>query len=141
MKAIGQTKHAGFQFGIRRTFPCSLEDTWDFLFSTFGISHWLGQLKDCTLHENESYHTSDDFIGLIKVLKPYSHIRLTWKKPEWQNTSTIQIRCIASAPHKTIISIHQEKLDSKEQREEMKEHWTQIIDVLAKSMSINLGAS
>ena len=78
-KNIGQTKDVGFQFGIRKTFPISIENAWDFLFTDKGINVWLGELAH-ELEIKKPYKTNDGIEGLVRVLKPYSHIRLNWKK-------------------------------------------------------------
>jgi uncharacterized protein YndB with AHSA1/START domain len=127
-KVKGQTKDVGFEIGVRKTFPVTTDKTWDFLFSKNGINDWLGIVSgELTL--NTKYRTKDGTEGTVKVFKPSSHIRLTWKKKEWPNTSTVQIRVI-NAKKGTTISFHQEKLLDAIQRSEMKKHWE---DILAKS--------
>jgi uncharacterized protein YndB with AHSA1/START domain len=129
IKIIGQTKDLGFQIGIRRTFSISTEKAWDFLFSDNGLKIWLGELISGDFSINQDYQTKEGVIGIIKVLKPFSHIRLTWKKNGWQNISTLQIRTIASKSG-TTISFHQEKLLDDNQRAEMKKHWENILTKL-----------
>lgn len=129
IKIIGQTKDVGFQIGIRRTFSISSKKTWDFLFSDKGLKIWLGELISGDLSINQDYQTKEGITGCIKVFKPFSHIRLTWKKNEWQNVSTLQIRIIVSKSG-TTISFHQEKLLDNNQRAEMKKHWENILSKL-----------
>lgn len=40
----GRTKDAGFQFGIKRTFPLESDLAWERLFSETGRRIWLGDL-------------------------------------------------------------------------------------------------
>jgi uncharacterized protein YndB with AHSA1/START domain len=125
-KTVGQTKNVGFQIGIRRTFPISVEKAWDLLFTDNGLKIWLGELISGGFSIHQGYQTKEGTIGHIKVLKPLSHIRLTWQKHDWQNISTLQIRIIATKSG-TTISFHQEKLLDANQREEMKKHWENIL--------------
>ena len=125
-KIIGQTKTVGFQVGVRRTFDVSPEFAWEFLFSDQGIVLWLGKPLSMNLTPGGLYKAENGNEGIIKVFKPYSHIRLTWKKKEWQNASTLQIRVINSKG-KATISFHQEKLLNVIQREEMKFHWEDVL--------------
>lgn len=122
---VGQTKDGGFQFGIRKTFSVSTEKVWNFLFSENGLKIWLGILKS-ELEIKKAYETENGTKGLVLVFKPNSHIRLNWKRKNWENMSTIQIRVIGNQK-KTTIAIHQEKLLNFEQRSEMKEHWNKIM--------------
>lgn len=132
-ETVGQTKNAGFQIGVRKTWPISINGAWDFLFSDEGLEIWLGKLMTNKLGLNKTYITEDGTEGKIKIVKPLSHIRLTWKKKNWTNMSTVQIRVI-NAKDKTTISFHQEKLLDNAQRVEMKNHWTNIIDKLSKKL-------
>jgi uncharacterized protein YndB with AHSA1/START domain len=125
---IGKTKDVGFQFGIRKTIHVSTEKVWDFLFSESGLKIWLGSLKN-ELELNKEFETENKITGLLRVSKPISHIRMNWKTATWTNMSTIQIRVIGNE-HKTTIAIHQEKLLNSDQRNEMKEYWTEIIEKL-----------
>jgi L-rhamnose mutarotase len=67
------------------------------------------------------------------VFSPYSHIRLTWKKKEWNNTTIFQLRTI-DLHGATEIRIHHEELQSLAQKEEMKKYWYQILDRLKRSI-------
>ena len=95
-----------------------------FLFSENGLKIWLGELKN-ELELKKNFETENRIIGLLRVFKPNSHIRLNWKPKNWENMSTVQIRLIGNE-NKTTIAIHQEKLLNTEQRYEMKEYWTGI---------------
>jgi hypothetical protein len=46
---------------------------------------------------------------------------MTWKKPGWENRSTVQVRVIDNG-EKSIVSFHQEKLQDADQRAGMKEY-------------------
>ena len=85
-----------------------MEKAWDFLFSDKGIKIWLGKLKN-ELEINKKYETENGISGLVRIFKPYSHIRISWKPKNWENSSTLQIRVLGD-DEKTTIAIHQEKL-------------------------------
>lgn len=123
---IGKTIGAGFQFGIRKTFPVSAEKAWDFLFSKNGLNIWLGKLKN-ELEINKEYETENGITVNVRVFKGNSHIRLNWKPKKWKNMSTVQIRVIGNQ-EKATIAIHQENLSNPEQRAEMKEYWNEIME-------------
>ena len=133
-KVFGQTKDVGFQIGVRRTFPVSVNLAWDFLFSDKGLSFWLGKIDSGDIEPDNSYKTKEGIEGKISVLKPYSHIRLTWKRKDWENVSTLQIRVIP-AKEKTTISFHQDKLMNSGQREEMKSYWNKILEEIKNKLN------
>ena len=131
-KMTGQTKELGFQFGLRKTFAVPLESAWDFMFSEQGLKIWLGELEN-ELEIDEQFKTREGVEGLVRVFKPFSHIRLNWKNKNWDNNSTVQVRIFGNQK-KTTISFHQEKLLDAEQRDEMKEYWNKIVSKLAKEL-------
>jgi uncharacterized protein YndB with AHSA1/START domain len=136
IKIVGQTKNVGFQIGVRKTLPISIDIASDFLFSDEGLEIWLGKINVGRLEINGDYKTKDGIEGRVSVLKRNSHIRLTWKPKQWTNVSTLQIRVI-EAKDKTTISFHQEKLLDGSQREEMKKHWDKVIETLAEKIIAN----
>ncbi|MEO0572287.1 MAG: SRPBCC domain-containing protein [Bacteroidota bacterium] len=124
---VGKTKDVGFQFGLQRTFPVSEQHAWDFMFSDIGLGIWLGELK-IDLGPKKNYRTKEGVEGLVRVFKPNSHIRMTWKKEAWENTSIVQVRIIRKGKNKTVISFHQEKLINSKQRVEMSAYWNRKMD-------------
>lgn len=128
-KQIGKTKDVGWQFGLRKTFPLSQEYVWDFMFSEQGLKIWLGKL-DTELEIKKTYKTKNGISGFVRVFKPYSHIRMNWKKQNWDNLSTVQVRVIGNN-EKSTVSFHQEKLLNNEQREEMKVYWNEVMNKIA----------
>jgi uncharacterized protein YndB with AHSA1/START domain len=135
LKIVGRTKDAGFQIGVRKTFPVSAEQAWEFLFSAEGLSIWLGEVSEEGLGLKKSYTTKEGVEGKINVFKPYSHIRLTWKRKSWDNTSAVQVRII-DAKGKATISFHQDKLWDINQRAEMKLYWDKIVERIGKKLNI-----
>lgn len=129
-KTIGLTKDVGWQFGLQKTFPYAQEYLWDFMFSNKGLKIWLGHLKE-ELEIKKAFTTKDGIEGHVRILTPYSHIRMSWKKKDWENTSTVQVRVIGNH-EKATISFHQEKLLNNKQREEMKVYWNKKMTEMEK---------
>jgi len=133
-KIVGQTKDAGFQIGVRKTFAVSVETAWNFLFSKSGLSIWLGNIDMDSFELNKPYKTKEGIEGKINVFKPNSHIRLSWKPEYWSNTSALQIRVINSKG-KTTISFHQDKLLNSSQRDEMKRYWDKMMEKIENELT------
>jgi uncharacterized protein YndB with AHSA1/START domain len=129
-KEIGRTKDVGYQFGVRKTFPIAPPVMWDFLFSTEGLVLWLGEV-DGELEVKKEFSTPAGITGKVRVFKPYSHIRLNWRKNDWPNLSILQIRVIDNNG-KATVSFHQEKLLDLQQRSVMKDHWGAVLEKLVK---------
>jgi uncharacterized protein YndB with AHSA1/START domain len=130
IKPVGQTLSSGFQVGVRRTFPITIEDAWDLITSIRGIQTWLGEISSLSLHIGQQYMTEDGVSGEIRVVNQFQNIRLTWKKEDWIKASTLQIRTISNGKDKTTISFHQENLLDINAREEMKNRWEDVLDCL-----------
>ena len=127
---VGRTKDAGFQVGARRTFDIGREVAWNLLTSDAAIRVWLGDVTNLRLQPGATYTTADGATGEVRVVKPGSHIRLTWQPPGWQRASTIQVRVIPSGG-KTAVSLHQEQLAGPRERAEMQRRWYGVLDELA----------
>lgn len=128
---IGQTKTAGFQIGVRRTFSISVEQAWNFLTSEEGQRIWLGETCPLQLIKGAAYTTPSGAKGVIRVINPQVNLRLTWQPQEWADASTIQIRTISRGIN-TVISFHQERLPGAEERASMRHRWQQVIAELEK---------
>lgn len=133
-KQIGKTASAGFQVGVRRTFPIPQEQAWEMLTSPEGLTLWLGNSPSVQLEVGHSYQSDDGISGQFRVVKLYQQLRLTWQKKGWERPSTLQIRFLSSKPDKTTISFHQENLADSPIREQMKLHWEGVLLTLQKKI-------
>lgn len=129
-KTVGLTKDVGWQFGLRKTFQYSQENIWDFMFSDKGLRIWLGELEE-RLKINRPFKTREGIEGVVSVFKLYSHIRMKWKLPDWENMSTVQVRVMGDNT-KATIGFHQEKLLDNDQREEMRLYWNKKMAEIEK---------
>ncbi|MFZ6011450.1 MAG: SRPBCC domain-containing protein [Bacteroidota bacterium] len=131
IKTVGLTQAVGWEMGARKTFQISHEEAWDRFFSDRGLKIWLGNTK--TKYQDWepgiALSTKDGITAKLRVLKPYSHIRMAWQKPEWSNESTLQIRVMPSKD-KAVVSFHHEKLKNSRQRAEMMAHWQVVLEKL-----------
>ena len=134
-KVVGQTKDAGFQVGVRKTFTVPVDTAWSFLLSEEGRATWLGKLSTHNFEPGKAFTTKEGIEGTVSVLKPNSHIRLTWKPKHWTNFSAVQVRVI-DANGKATISFHQDKMLDGKQREEMKMYWDSILEKIGKQLHV-----
>ena len=133
----GKTKDVGFQVGARKVFSVSLNTAWRYILSPEGINHWLGTLSVYNLKPQEEYISYEGITAKIRVLKPISHLRMSWTTLDWNNKSTLQIRCISSGEN-TVISFHQENLFDVQQRETMKLHWRKALEKISRQLGANI---
>ncbi|MNJ61706.1 hypothetical protein D3C77_575110 [compost metagenome] len=129
-RPVGQTASTGFQIGVRRTFPITIEEAWD-LITHKGLNTWLGAISSFSMRMGQKYMTSEGISGEIRVVNQYQNIRLTWKKENWVKSSTLQIRTISKGDAKTTLSFHQENLADIDVREEMKMRWNETLNKLS----------
>lgn len=134
--SVGKTKDAGFQIGVRRTVPATVEAVWRFLTGAEGLRAWLGEAEGTVVREGENFATREGDSGRFTVVKPLSHVRLQWMKSDWEAPSTLQIRVLPAKQGATI-SIHQEKLSGPAAREEMKAHWEGVQEAIERQLAAN----
>ncbi|GGH22475.1 SRPBCC domain-containing protein [Paenibacillus segetis] len=133
----GQTATVGFQVGVRRTFPISQEQAWALLLSSKGLQVWLGDLPSLDLQVGHKFSSKDGIHGELRVVKPLHQLRMSWQRKGWEKPSTLQIRLYPNPSNadKTTISFHQEKLQDAWVREDMKQHWEEVVN---KIMELSL---
>lgn len=130
-REVGRTQSAGFQVGMRRTLPISLKDAWRLVTSAEGVRAWLGDGAARPLARGRAYTLADGSAGEVRVLKPDSHLRLTWRPNGWPRASTIQVR-VLPAGAKTTIALHQEHMPDCVAREQRRAHFAAALDALAR---------
>jgi activator of HSP90 ATPase len=135
-KPVGRTASGYFQVGVRRTFPISVEEAWDFILSSEGVKVWLGEPALTNFAVGRTFATKSGISGEIRVMNPHTNIRMSWGMKDWPNASTVQIRTIAVDPRKTTISFHQENLPDAQAREEMKRYWEEVLDKIKEIYSM-----
>ena len=99
------------------------------MFSKKGLNIWLGDNQSEQFDLNTKYKTINGIEGTVRVFKIHSHVRMSYNKPEWENSSTLQIRFIP-LKNKTTISFHLEKIKDSEQRVEVEKEWKFVITKL-----------
>lgn len=136
-RAVGETQEQGFEIGVQKMIYVPIDTLWNFIVSSKGIKLWLGDIDNLNLENGYKYKTKDGIEGEVRTIKKQERIRLTWKKREWDKPSTLQLTlsCPRNTQDKTNLRFHQEKLTSKEQREQMRKHWQGVLEKLAKITS------
>lgn len=107
---VGLTKDAGWQVGVRRTFPVSPDRAWDVLVEGEGRALWSEGAGDLRAQSD-------------------SHLRVTWTHLLLDRPSRLQLRVEEAATGATV-AVHQEMLSSELERSAMKEHWSAVLDRL-----------
>jgi len=125
----GKTRDAGYQAGARRTMPVSLEGAWRLITSPDAVKIWLGDSPDLSFIKGAVYHLPDGTTGEVRVFKPDSHLRLTWRPWDWDKPSTLQIRVIPNGD-KTVIAFHQENLPGPDARRQRLGFFKNVLDRL-----------
>ncbi len=130
-RTLGETASGGFEVGVQRTVPFNAETSWSLLKSSAGAEAWLGSRGDVSFAEGATFELADGTTGEIRVSKPDSHIRLTWKPKKWKRPSTIQVR-VTPKEERSVISFHQENMPDAAAREEQRAHFKTAVEKLKK---------
>jgi uncharacterized protein YndB with AHSA1/START domain len=116
---VGQTKDAGWEIGVSRTVPCSVDEAWSVLTSSAALRVWLG---DDRLPGDER----------LRSLRPGDRVRLRWRPPGVDHDTTLQVAVsLSSSKRGAVVRFHQEHLAGPDEREAMRTRWRQVLDELA----------
>ncbi len=137
----GKTAAAGYQVGVRKTWPVGLADAWQWLISPEGMGVWLN--ADATEPATVGFvlQTRDGVSCEFRVANEETNVRLRWHKPEWERATTVQVRTIPVSSDRTTISFHQEQLPDAEAREAMKRHWEAVSADVGRAIERHTAAS
>jgi uncharacterized protein YndB with AHSA1/START domain len=133
--AVGQTAETGFQIGVQRTLPISVDDAWQLLMSPEGVRAWLGDAAP-RWEKGEKYALRDGSAGEVRVFKPGSHLRLAVHPAGWPRASTLQVRVMPSGERKTVISFHQEHLPGAAERDARRRFFEAALDSLQANSAL-----
>lgn len=126
---VGKTKDVGWEIGVSRAFPCTVEQAWALLTSEAGLAVWLGVGAVLEPVPGAVYTAADGTTGEVCSFRPHDRIRLTWRPPGWSHDSTVQV-ALSGGSRSTTVRFHQERLDSSTERELQREHWRTVLDQL-----------
>jgi len=125
---VGVTKDAGIQIGVRKTIAITKEQAWTFLTSPQGLPLWIGNVPAFRMEKGFEYEAAEGVCGKITVVEPFQKVRMTWKRPEWDQPSRLQFYLLSAKGGKTTIAIHQEMLEDVYMREMMRRFWEKLLN-------------
>lgn len=132
-RVTGETADTGFQVGLRRTLPLSTEDAWRLVTSAEGVGIWLGGAPSGLRWEKgERYTLKDGSAGEVRVVKPGSHLRMTWQPEGWPRASTIQVRVMPASGGRSVLAFHHEHLPGPDEREARRAHYEAAAEALLR---------
>ena len=123
---VGKTKDAGWEIGVSKTLPRSVDDVWKFVTSSKGVRLWLGTGVKLPAEKGTTYETGDGTVGEIRSFRPGDRVRLTWQPADWDHESTVQV-AVTGGHDKSVLRFHQERLADADERERQRMHWTQVM--------------
>jgi uncharacterized protein YndB with AHSA1/START domain len=130
-REVGETKATGFQIGMRKTVPSSVESTWRLLTSPEGLEIWSGGGILQEWIPGTDIQFPNGTRGQVRVFKPGSHLRISWQPPGYPRPSLIQIR-VLDRGERSVISFHQEHLPDSATREKRRMFFQQAMAELEK---------
>jgi uncharacterized protein YndB with AHSA1/START domain len=134
-KEINQSEGLVHQVDIEESVNMPLKNVWNFLFSKRGLEIWLGTWKLDKWETGITFITDNGIKGEVRVFNLYSHIRVSWQPKNWKNISILELRTI-TRDGKTTLHFHQEQLADRIQKEDMKRHWTMVMDDLVSALKV-----
>ena len=133
-RVVGETADTGFQVGVVRTLPMSAQELWEWVATQ--AERWLGADATLTLEPGAGYEVpkrrgAPGVRGEVRVVKPGQRLRMTWQPDGWRKPATLQLTLMPKA-RGVSLHVHMEKLPDAKAREAMREHWSRVLEGLAK---------
>ena len=136
-RVVGETADAGFEVGVRRTVAATADEAWELI--TTRPELWLGEGASVAFDKGAVYDVppGDDGPGAsgeVRVVKPGDRLRMTWQPEGWPAPATLQVTLSESAPGRTAIGIHLERLPDAAAREAMRSRWRDALERIATAL-------
>ena len=159
-RVLGQTQDGLFQLGVSKTIDAPAPEIWACLSSPWGISLVVGAEAGAAAGKEAARratapgmaapgqaaalppglqsleHLDGESLTGVRAstttFAPGSHVRMRWQRPAWPRHSILQIRVTPKGKGRSILSFHQEKLPSLEDRDELTERWRQVAATIAR---------
>lgn len=125
-REVGRTEDVGYQIGVRRTVPCTIDEAWELLTSREGLDVWLGPGAQLSPEKGATYETEGGTSGEVRSFRERDRIRVTYRPPDRSHDTTVQVALLETATG-TAFLFHQEHLADGEERERQREHWRGVI--------------
>lgn len=132
-RPVGLTRDAGFQIGVSRSVAVPLEQVWDTLVSDAGVRTWLGADVELPSTTGAPYRTATGTTGEVRSFHPHDRVRLTWRPPDWNHESTVQVT-VSRRNGRTVLRFHQERLADPDERDRQRAHWQSVLDSLVEQL-------
>jgi uncharacterized protein YndB with AHSA1/START domain len=135
-RVLGQTADVGFQIGAQRSVAASSARVWEVLVTRPEL--WLGTGATVVFEPGREYEvppgeSTPASRGEIRAVKPGDRIRMTWQPGDWPAPATLQVALTATAPGRTRLNAHLERLPDAESREVMRERMRAAMERVAKA--------
>jgi len=126
---VGKTRTQGWEVGVSRTFDMDADTAWGLLMSDAGLRLWFGHGDTLRVEKDATFMTEEGVTGRVVSFLPNRMVRMRWRPANWEVASTLQVRA-TPAGTKTKVSFHQEQMQGEIEREQMRQHWQQVIAAL-----------
>lgn len=133
LRLLGETKGAGFEFGISRTFPVTPEKAWQRLTQGIGLEAWAGDGTEVEMRKGAHQDRKGKRIE-VRGYTPDVRVRLAITEPGVPQR-TIQMSVVPSASGKASVRFHEENLPGIAARKRAERKWNDIMDEVESILS------
>jgi uncharacterized protein YndB with AHSA1/START domain len=129
----GLTRDAGWEIGVSRSLPVTIDEAWTFLVSDHGVALWLGAGAALPDHPKEPIATADGGSGELRSFRPLDRVRIRWQPGGWDHPTIVQCT-VSGGTARTTIRFHQEHLADSTERERQRSHWRAVMDRVEEAL-------
>jgi uncharacterized protein YndB with AHSA1/START domain len=133
LRLLGETKTAGFEFGISRTLAVAPERVWEALTTTPGVEYWAGEGVHFAL-EKGAYYEQHGVRVEVRAVTPDIRVRVWILKPGAPRR-TVQMSVVPAAGGRCALRFHEEGLPGIAARKRAERHWLGVMDEIESLLS------
>ncbi len=133
LRLLGETKGAGFEFGLSRTFRITPEKAWHALTTDVGLEAWAGDGVEVELRKGASQQMKGKRIE-VRGMTENIRLRLAVTEPGVPQR-IIQLSIVPAVDGKASVRFHEENLPGIAARKRADRKWNDIMDEVETILS------
>lgn len=126
LRLLGETRGAGFEFGLSRTLSVAPERAWELLTAGIGLQAWAGDGTELELRKGASQQLRGKRVE-VRGITPGVRVRLAVTEPGVPQR-LIQMSVVPAAGGRASIRFHEEHLPGLAARKRAERRWHDVME-------------
>jgi uncharacterized protein YndB with AHSA1/START domain len=135
LRVEGQNLKGEYMVTKTKSIALAPPRVWEALVSPAGVALWLQPLFPVAIEVGAQFETEDGFFGEIRTLTKARQIRLSWRDPNWEKNTAVQVLLVARPGKNSILCFNHTQIRDLRVLAALRSRWESVIEALAAHFS------